>query len=230
MKEKILALLIAKFAGVRKDGLAQMASVLSLQAADETEATAIIEKLTVDNVNNFVKDWRKEVDKEVSDANKTYEGNLKKKFDFVEKKEPEPGKDPNPTNTNDIATIVANAIKAAVEPLQKELSSFKGEKTTETRLQQLTSKFDGVPESYKAQQLEYNKLLVGSMTDDQFAAHLTKVETDVTTLKQELADKGLAGQGKPLMGAKTQDGVSSSVASFIKDKTEPSKTLEGKKV
>jgi hypothetical protein len=230
MKEKILALLLAKCPGVRKDGLAQLAASLSLQVADETEATALIERLTVEKVNDFVKDWRKEVDKEVSEGNKTFEKTLKSKYDLVEKKEPEPGKDPKPADPNDIATIVANAVKAAVEPLQKELSSFKGEKTTETRLQQITGKLVNVPEAYKNQQIEYNKLIVGSMTDEQFAAHLTKVDSDIAAFNQELADKGLAGQGKPFMGGKGADGVSSSVASFIKEKTEPSKTLVGKEV
>ena len=88
MNEKLISLLTAKFAGVRKDGLAQMAAVLSLQVENEQEATALVEKLTDEKVNNFVKDWRKGVDKEVSEATKTHEGNLKKKYDLVEKKVP----------------------------------------------------------------------------------------------------------------------------------------------
>ena len=38
MKERILALLIAKFSGVRKDGLTALARSLALQCATEDEA------------------------------------------------------------------------------------------------------------------------------------------------------------------------------------------------
>ena len=38
MKKTILALLVAKFQGVRKDGLSVMAGILALQAATEEEA------------------------------------------------------------------------------------------------------------------------------------------------------------------------------------------------
>lgn len=231
MKEKILALLTAKFAGVRKDGLAQLALVLSLQAADETEATALVDKLTPEKVNAFVKDWRSDVDKEVSDANRTYETNLKKKYDLVEKKEPkDPGKEPKePTDTNDIAAIVAAAVKTAVEPLQKELSSFKGQKVTETRLQQLEGKLTSVPEAFKAQKLKDFKRM-NFETDQEFAEYLGEVETDITALNQELADKGLAGQTKPIMGSPNKDGVSSAVSSYIESKTKPENTLTGKEV
>ena len=123
MKDKILALLIAKFSGVRKDGLAQLAASMSLQIEKEEDATAIIEKLTGQKVNDFIKGWRSSVDKEVSDGTKTHEATLRKKYELVEKKDPkDPGKEPKDSNDpNEIAVIVANAVKAAVEPLPQKL-------------------------------------------------------------------------------------------------------------
>lgn len=76
--QQILALLQAKFAGVRKDGLAQLARMIALQVTSQEEAQALIDKLDVEKVTETVKDYRKDVDKEVSEANKTYEGNLKR--------------------------------------------------------------------------------------------------------------------------------------------------------
>jgi hypothetical protein len=229
MKEKILALLIAKFAGVRKDGLARLAQALSLQAADETEAGALVDKLTPEKVNEFVTDYRKDVDKEVSDSNKTYEGTLKKKFDFVEKKEP--GKDPDPNDPKDLATLVANAVKAAVAPLQQELLGFKGEKTIETRLQQLQTKFKekNLPESFTSQKLKDFKRM-NFETEEAFTEYLTEVETDITAFNQELADKGLTGQAKPIFGSKEKDGVSTPVKQFIDGKAEGAKVLTGKDI
>jgi hypothetical protein len=228
MKEKILALLIAKFAGVRKDGLARLAQALSLQAADETEAGALVDKLTAEKVSEFVTDYRKDVDKEVSDSNKTLEGNLKKKFDFVEKKDGDPGKDPKPDPT-DIAVIVAAEIAKAVAPLQQELSGFKGQKTTEARLQLLQTKFaeKNLPETFTSQKLKDFKRM-NFDTDEAFNEYLTETESDITAFNQELANKGLSGTHKPVFGSKGQDGVSTGVTEFIASKTEGAKTLTGK--
>lgn len=204
MKEKILALLVAKFAGVRKDGLARLAQALSLQVENETEAGALVERLTPEKVDTFVKDYRTDVDKEVSESNKTYETTLKKKYDFLEKKGAEPGKDPNPSDPNDIATVVANAVKAAVEPLQQKISAIEVEKTTQTRLQQLEAKFKNVPDSYKTQRIADAKLFVNNMDEAAFAEYLSRTEADVTAFNQELANKGLLDQSKPLFGGKNQ--------------------------
>ena len=83
MKDKIIALLVAKFAGVRKDGLARLAGALALNATTEEEAGALVEKLTKEQVDDYIKDYRKDVDKEVSESNQTYEGTLRKKYDLV---------------------------------------------------------------------------------------------------------------------------------------------------
>ena len=68
MKKTILALLVAKFQGVRKDALGVLASVLALQATNEDEAKALVEKITDAQVTEFAKDYRADVDKEVSAA------------------------------------------------------------------------------------------------------------------------------------------------------------------
>lgn len=229
MKEKILALLVAKFAGVRKDGLAHLAASLALQAENETEATALTEKLSLEKVNEFVKDWRSNVDKEVSEGTKTHEQNLKKKFDLVEKKEPEPGKGGEPANPGtDIAAIVAQAVKAAVEPLQQKLSGFEMQQVSKSRLQQLEAKLKDVPETFKAQKLkDFSRM---SFENDQaFNEYLTDAEKDIADFSQELANKGLSGI-KPIFGSKDQTGVSSAVKEYITAKTEPSKTLTGKEL
>ena len=232
MKEKILALLIAAYSGVRKDGLAHLAAALALQATTEDEAKTLVEKLTEAQVNDFVKDYRKDVDKEVSDANKTYEGTLKKKFDFVEKKS-DPGKDPDPTKTDPKNEDVPGWAKALLDQnkaLADELSAFKGQKITETRLQTLEGKFAGVPDSYKNQRLADAKLFINTLDDNAFNEYLTKTESDIAAFNQEMADKGLSGQGKPMFGQKDNNGVSSGVAAFIQSQTQEKSPLTGKEV
>ena len=73
MKDKLLALLTAKFSGVRKDILLQMARIMALQCTNDTEAQALVDKLTLEQVNEFSKDFRADVDKEVSNSTKTFE-------------------------------------------------------------------------------------------------------------------------------------------------------------
>jgi hypothetical protein len=228
MKNIILALLIAKFAGVRKDGLAQLAGALATQATTDEEANALVEKFTPDQVNDFVKDFRKDVDKEVSTSTKTFESTLKEKFDLVEKKgDPKP--DPtNPTDPNQMPAW-AKALIDQNKALADKIGGFEGQKTKESRLQTLEGKLKDVPETFKAQKLkDFGRMNFD--TDDSFNEYLTEFETDITALNQELADKGLSGHGKPIMGGTNKEGVSAGVASFITSKSEDTKVLSGKEL
>ena len=69
----ILSLLEQNYPGVRKDGLKHLATSLALTVSTDEEATTVVGKLTADNVNKFVTDWRKEADAEIDKANKTIE-------------------------------------------------------------------------------------------------------------------------------------------------------------
>lgn len=229
--QQILALLQAKFAGVRKDGLAQLARMIALQVTSQEEAQALIDKLDVEKVTETVKDYRKDVDKEVSEANKTYEGNLKKKFKFVELDDQTPADDPTKkTNPDDLQAAIKAAVAEAVKPLNDEIAALRGSKISESRLQMLTEKLGSCKdETFKAKVLkDFNRM---SFTDDNaFNEYLTETETDIAAFNQDLANKGLGEQGKPMFGQKNNDGVSSGVASFIQSQTEKENSLGGKEV
>ena len=229
--QQILALLQAKFAGVRKDGLAQLARMIALQVTSQEEAQALIDKLDVEKVTETVKDYRKDVDKEVSEANKTYEGNLKKKFKFVELDDQTPPDDPTKkTNPDDLQAAIKAAVAEVVKPLNDEIAALRGSKISESRLQMLTEKLGSCKdETFKAKVLkDFNRM---SFTDDNaFNEYLTETETDIAAFNQDLANKGLGEQGKPMFGQKNNDGVSSGVASFIQSQTEKENSLGGKEV
>lgn len=229
--QQILALLQAKFAGVRKDGLAQLARMIALQVTSQEEAQALIDKLDVEKVTETVKDYRKDVDKEVSEANKTYEGNLKKKFKFVELDDPTPADDPTKKTTpDDLQAAIKAAVAEVVKPLNDEIAALRGSKISESRLQTLTEKLGSCKdETFKAKVLkDFNRM---SFTDDNaFNEYLTETETDIAAFNQDLANKGLGEQGKPMFGQKNNDGVSSGVASFIQSQTEKENSLGGKEV
>lgn len=229
--QQILALLQAKFAGVRKDGLAQLARMIALQVTSQEEAQALIDKLDVEKVTETVKDYRKDVDKEVSEANKTYEGNLKKKFKFVELDDQTPADDPTKkTNPDDLQAAIKAAVAEVVKPLNDEIAALRGSKISESRLQMLTEKLGSCKdETFKAKVLkDFNRM---SFTDDNaFNEYLTETETDIAAFNQDLANKGLGEQGKPMFGQKNNDGVSSGVACFIQSQTEKENSLGGKEV
>lgn len=228
MKDFILALLIAKFSGVRKDGLAQLATALSLQADKEEDATALIEKISADKVNNFVRDWRSDVDKEVSTSTKTFEQGLKDKFDLVEKKGDEKPKEKE-MESNDTPAW-AKALIDANKILSDKINGFEGQEVNKTRLQTISEKLNGITdETFKAKTLkDFSRMKFD--TDEEFNEYLTDTETDVTAFNQSQANQGLSGHGKPFMGGQNKDGVSSAVADFIASKTDDTKSMGGKEL
>lgn len=233
MKDKIIALLLAAFAGVRKDGLSVLAGSLALQANTEDEAKELVGKLTAENVNSFVTDWRKDADAEISRSNSTYEQGLKKKYDFVEKKSQDPAPDPTPApgvfDAAAMQKVIADAVEAAVKPLQEKITGFESNSVSTTRKDKLTEAIKDTPKSYQDSILTS----FGNMTfadDTAFQGYLDTTKQNVAALTQELADQGLSGHQKPTFGSANNEGVSSAVADYIKTKAEPSGAFVGKEV
>ena len=229
MKKTILALLVAKFQGARKDGLNVLAGILALQASTEDEAKALVEKITDAQVNEFIKDYRKDVDKEVSESNKTFETNLRKKYDFKEK-ETEPGGDPN-KNPENLAEIVKAAVAAAVKPFEEKLSGYETKNLADTRLAQLNEKLNGCKdETFKAQTLkDFARMTFAN--DDDFTQYLNDKTADIATANQNVANAALGGaSGKPLFAQKGDDGISKGVADYVASQKPEANAFTGKEV
>ena len=229
MKKTILALLVAKFQGARKDGLNVLAGILALQASTEDEAKALVEKITDAQVNDFIKDYRKDVDKEVSESNKTFETNLRKKYDFKEK-EVEPGNKPS-ENPNDIAEIVKAAVAAAVKPFEEKLSGYETKNIADSRLAKLNEKLnDCKDETFKAQTLK-DFARMSFATDDDFTQYLNDKAADIETANQNVANAALGGaSGKPMFAQKNEDGISKGVADYVASLKPENNELSGKEV
>lgn len=229
MKKTILALLVAKFQGARKDGLNVLAGILALQASTEDEAKALVEKITDAQVNEFIKDYRKDVDKEVSESNKTFETNLRKKYDFKEK-EVEPGNDPS-KNPNDIAEIVKAAVAAAVKPFEEKLSGYETKNIADSRLAKLNEKLNECKdETFKAQTLkDFARMTFAN--DDDFTQYLNDKTADIATANQNMANAALGGaSGKPLFAQKGDDGISKGVADYVASQKPEANAFTGKEV
>lgn len=234
MNEIILALLTAKFAGVRKDVLTQLARALALQAATEEEAKTLVEKITDAQVNNFVKEYRADVDREVSASNKAYEANLKKNFDFVAKGGDQKQNNPDPKqggDPTDLATAIRAAVREEMSTLRERLDKMDGENVAKTRLQQLNEKLNGCnDENFKAQTLK-DFARMKFETDDEFAEYLADKSKDIETTNQNVADMALrGGSGSPLFTQKEESGISKSVADYIESQKPANNKFAGKEL
>jgi hypothetical protein len=228
MKGKILALLEGKFQGVRKDGLNHLAGAMALQVATEDEASAAVERLTAEQVNQFVADWRREADAEITKANRTHEDGLKKKYDLVEKKseKPEGGNPPGAVDVDAIVEIVKTAVRSEYK---ERLDALEGSAVGATRRKLIEKELAGVPEGYRGKVLkDFDRMTFKD--EDSFNEYLGDTKKDVATMVQELADKGLSGMNKPLFGAVDTEGVSAGVQGYIKERTESENRLTGKDV
>ena len=229
MFEKIIELLTAKFTGIRKDAIEMLARNLALQCDNDDDVTAAIGKLTDEKVNEFVKGYRSQVDKEVSASISANEKNLRKKYDFVEKKNE--GSEPKKTegnDANDISAIINAAIAKAIEPFQNEISNLKQENTSKSRLQQVNDKLNACKNDvYKNQMLKaYQKMAFAD--DEKFNEYLTELDSDIAEANQSFANDSLRGV-KPLKSEVNNDGVSKAVSDFISSQSTDS-AFAGKKI
>ena len=111
-----------------------------------------MEKLTDQQVTEFVKDWRKEVDAEVSRGVQTAEGNFKKKYkvnDDNKDQEDSADKNKNTDNTVDINATIQKAIQDAVKPFQEKLSKLEGDEIFKSRKSTLETKLEKAPETFR---------------------------------------------------------------------------------
>ena len=233
LQEKILALLVAKFQGVRKDGLQQLAAAIGLQVASEEEANQVVDKLTADKVNGFVTEWRRTADAEIKKANDTYEEGLRRKYDFKEKNTPDPNPAPDPNKPADSGAVTLDAISKLIDSklkgVQDSITTLNADKVATSRRELFVAKVDGRQREMMLR--NFDRANTTFANDDDFNSYLTEVQGDIAALQQEHADSGLQGHEKPIFGAVNKDGISSGVADYIKERAESNnKTLTGKDV
>lgn len=233
--EQIIALLQTKFAGVRKDGLAQLAKFIKLNATNQEEAQALVDGYTPELVTEFVNDYRKEVDKEVNNGVKTAESNFKKKYNV--KDEPgtppaDPPTDPKPTdNPQDLAALITAGINAAMKPITEKISAFEAGNITKTRSEQLTGKLADSPKDFSDRVLrDYGRM--NFETEEAFTEYLGEIETDLTAYNQSLSNQNLSSFGRPVVGGGKDGAVSSAVEQYVKETQggKDAETLGGKEL
>lgn len=239
LQEQILALLVAKFQGERKDGLQQLALLIGTTAANIEEATEAVGKLTADKVSQFVKDYRRTADAEIAKANKTYEDGLRRKYDFKEK-EAQPTTVQNPATPPAqqpggalTAEQIRQIIREETKDVRDGLSTLNGDKLLASRREQLVAKLEAAKVEGRQRDMilrNFDRAASTFANDDDFNGYLTEVQGDIDAIAQENADKGLHGHEKPLFGAVNDKGVSATVADYIASQSDNKSSLSGKEV
>jgi len=146
MKEKILVALKTKYKtfGFGDKAFDGVADYLSKTVAEESQI-----ETAISGGEGLLKAFQEDID-----IVRNEKSGLQKQLDElktkIENPNSNPGPNPKPEDKADMATIIANAVSAAVKPLSDELAQFKAEKSQATRQEQILAKAKeyGIPENY----------------------------------------------------------------------------------
>lgn len=204
--EQILAGLQQKFTGVDTAILTRIATKKAEGVTDETKVNSIVEGISFSDVLNSYGDFR------AGDATRTSVLNYEKRHNLKDGKpieNPNPNPNPNPKpedKKDDMATIIANAVSAAVKPLSDELAQFKAEKSQATRQEQILAKAKeyGIPETFAKRY---------AIPDD------ADLDIYFKDAKQELANIGFSGVTPPESAETKMEKEAESIANMISEGT-----------
>ena len=202
--EQILAGLQQKFSGVDTAILTRIATKKAEGVTDETKVNSIIEGISFSDVLNSYGDFR------AGDASRTSVLNYEKRHNLKDGKPVETTTTTTTTKAedkpDDMATIIANAVSAAVKPLSDKLAQFETEKSQATRQEQIMAKAKeyGIPENYAKR---------CAIKDDE------DLDTYFKDLKQEFANDGFKGVTPPESAEAKIEKESESIAKMIDEGT-----------
>ena len=197
MKGKILVALKTKYKtfGFGDKAFDGVADYLSKTVTEESQI-----ETAISGVEGLLKAFQGDID-----TVRNEKSGLQKQLDELKNKieNPNPKRKPKPEEEkDDIATIIANAVNAAVKPLSDKLAQFETEKLQATRQEQIMAKAKeyGIPENYAKR---------CAIKDDE------DLDAYFKDLKQEFANDGFKGVTPPESAEKKIEKESESIAKMI---------------
>jgi len=187
---KILAGLKTKYAhlGFSTQTLTAVATYLAANVKEESQVDT-----AVAGAEALLKPFQSEADTQRT-ANAKLVEDLKKAKAEAESKlkelEEKGGGNPNPANTggnNEEVPAWAKTLIDANTDLKKELATFKTEKVTGSRKEQLNELIKTLPENF---QKPYSRIDLSSKTDDEFIAFMDEVKGEVEETMKEVKSLG----------------------------------------
>lgn len=201
IQEQILAGLQTKFSGVDAATLTRIATKKAEGVTDASQVNSIVEGISFTDVVNNYGDFR--ANSAVTSAVTNYE----KKHGIKDGKPIEnPNPNPNPDQQPDMAKMIADAVKAAVEPLSTELAGFKQKEAQTIRGAQIQAKAKeyGIPETLLPM------LKIGDDAD---------LDTFFKDAKQTFANNGFQGVTPPESSEAKIEKESESIVNMINEGT-----------
>lgn len=180
MKEKLLQALKTKYKnlGLSEKILEQIAANLEVITTEETQI-----ETAVAGVENLLKSFQSEADRIRTEAAKP-KTDPKKDED---KKDPEP----EPKPASDEVPAWAKSLIESNKTLTEKLSQIESGKTKDTRLSILEGKIKDAPKAIKDKLIkDFSRMTFEK--DEDFETYLTETEADLSSLSQELSDKGVS--------------------------------------
>lgn len=183
MKEKLLALLVAKFSGVSKATLERIAEKKAGSVTDEAQLQSIADGIDYGLI------VQSEVDSKIKESNKKAIQNYEETHKLKDGKpvETDPNHPSPPGGGDDLKTLIANAIKDAVTPLQQKLEGYERKETQAALFSKVKTKLSEkkIPESFWA------KRGINIEKEEQLDEIVSEIETDYTAFKQEMVNQGV---------------------------------------
>lgn len=199
MKEKILVALKTKYKtfGFGDKAFDGVADYLSKTVTEESQI-----ETAISGVEGLLKAFQGDID-----TVRNEKSGLQKQLDELKTKTENPDPIPKPEDKKaDMATIIANAVNAAVKPLSDKLAQFETEKSQATRQEQILAKAKeyGIPETLAKRY---------SIPDD------ADLDTYFKDAKQELANVGFQGVTPPESAEVKIEKETESIAKTINEGT-----------
>ena len=205
IQEQILAGLQTKFTGVDTALLTRIANKKAEGVTDASLVNSIVEGINFTDVLNSYGDFRANGAVASAVANYEKKHNLKDGKP-IEEPNPNPSTNPAPKQTEDMATIIANAVSAAVKPLSEKLTQFEAGKAAQERSALIAAKAKeyGIPESF---------VPMLKIADD------ADLDTFMKDAKQSFANIGFQGVTPPESAEAKVEKENESIAGMISEGT-----------
>lgn len=191
MKDAILTALKTKFKGSNAVILNRIADKLAKSVTTEEAVATAVEGVTQDLIDVM----ESYGDSRANEAQQTAVSNYEAKHGL---KDGKPngggtGQEPKPSNQQpqeggaDDVPAWAKALVEQNKVLAERIAQMNSERTTENRQQQLSAVYEKLPEALRK---PYERIAVDAMSDDEFAALVGEITTEVDGLASTLNAKG----------------------------------------
>lgn len=227
MKKIILELLTAKFPGMRKDGLNNLAMSLSLVCSDKESAEKLVGDLTAEKVEESIKDYRTVADQETAKAIETYK---KSHADEQSQSQSKPSA-PDGVTAEAINKIVSDTLAKAMKPFMDRINVLELSAIASTRQSLLENELNELPDTFKSIIIDGFKCRKFE-SDDEFNKYLETTKGQIDSFRKDMKTSGIRNFGnstKPQTSGGADD-TDPLINAFVESRKSTDNNFGGKEI